>query len=558
MYYPVHSHILLEVRDGDRVPYSILCMNQKVVTIEEYVELRRRTANLEINEYLTSLLRTGLRYVIFASPIILINHEDEGIFIRNIFIRIERLMQSGLLVPHSISIADNQTQVPELLTHIFPQENGVFVGRLLYDNTSVYIPVPSLPTHLGIIGTTGAGKSNFMQVMLHGIIEHNLEIISGNLTESSLVASLAIDPHDEYALGPEGRGLYHIFNLLEPVVRDNLFGSFFYLYPHNSRIQDRLNVVSNPVIINYEEIVPYDLLNVQDFTSQQAEVMLAEHNVAHDNWINNILSPDPDRMQSTGHHPASVTATRRRLRALQRSNIFQLSDEFTSTLPIIIDVLESGKILDFNCSLLSDFEMFLFNTVIARTIFDIRKSLKASRTIDDFRAQLRDRLPQSFINRYQDLSKYISTGNEVRDPNQMPIVMFTIEEAPSILRPELMKGRNIFKDIARQGRKFNISLSVISQQITTLENAIISNINTNINLPVGSDKERRGLIDNASSTMQLGDLRSLEGTRGVAVINGNWLTKFQKLDIPRYITYFGEREEHFRNFRSQGTRTSLV
>lgn len=569
-YIPVHSHIVLECRDDKKNKlHTILCLNQEIMTLEEYVELRRQTANIEINEYLLKLLQTGLKYVVHASPILLIDHEQEKteknkpnptkdnyIFTRNILIKIERLMQSGKMTPHSTEIPDDQSNVPILLENIFPQVNGVFIGSLLYDKTNVYIPLKSLPTHLGIIGTTGSGKSNLMQVMLHGIVDHNLEVLTKRPPNVPLVSSLAIDPHDEYALGPEGRGLFHLANLLDPTIRNSVFGAFYYLYPRNTRIQNSLNPISLESTINYEEIGPLDLLNVQDFTGQQSEVMEAEYFVAHDVWIENIMN---NSLLSAGHHDSSIAAVQRRLRPLQRSNIFQPQAQVSSTLPDIIDALESGKILDFNCSLLSEFEMFLFNTVVARTIFNIRKALKASTTMADFKAQLRNRLPNSFVDRYETkLNKYIKKGNEVKDPKEMPIIIFTIEEAPSILNPELMRGQNVFKDIARQGRKFHISLAIISQQITTLDNAIVSNMNTTLSLPVGSDKERRGLIDNATSTMQMNDLRSLEGTLGVSIINGNWLSKFQKIIIPRYKDYFERVKDIYKEFKPKGTKTSII
>jgi len=567
-YYPVHSYIKLEC-PKDKPKYTILCMNQQVMTVEEYIELRRQTANIEINEYLIKLLQTGLKYVIFASPIILIDHKKENeelkkpkpdknnyVIKRNVLIEIEKLMQNGVLSPHTSEISSDQSDIPVLLENIFPQSNGVFIGRLLYDETNVYIPIKSLPVHLGIIGTTGAGKSNLMQVMINGAVDHNLEVITKNLTDIPLVSSLAIDPHDEYALGPEGKGLYHLVDLLEPNIRNDIFGSFFYLYPKGTKIQGILSPVSLECVINYEEITPMDVLNVQNFTGQQSEVMEAEHFVVHDDWIENILSGN---LSSKGHHDASIAAVRRRLRPIERSNVFQPKPANTSTLTEIIDALESGKTLDFNCSLLSDFEMFLFNTVVARTIFNIRKALKASATMTDFKAQLYLRLPNSFVKSYENkLTKYVKKGNDVKDPTDMPIVVFTIEEAPSILNPDLMRGQNIFKDIARQGRKFHISLAVISQQISTLDNAIISNLNTYIDLPVGSDKERRGLVDNASSSIQISDLKSLEGTLGVSIINGNWLTKFQKIIIPRYKDHFEKNKAKYSVYKSKGTRTPLI
>lgn len=567
-YYPVHSYIKLECPE-EKPKYTILCMNQQVMTVEEYIELRRQTANIDINEYLARLLQTGLKYVVFATPILLIDHTAEAIELkkpnpdktnyiikRNVLIEIEKLMQEGILTPHNSEVSADQKDIPNLLENIFPQREGVFIGRLLYDKTNVYIPIKALPVHLAIIGTTGAGKSNLMQVAMNGTIDHNLEVVTKSMSETPLVSMLAIDAHDEYALGPEGKGLYHLINLLDPTIRNKIFGPFFYLYPRGTKIKAELRPVSLECVINFEEITPIDILNVQSFSGIQSEVMEAESFIAHDDWIENILN---DTMQSTGHHDASKAAVKRRLRPIQRSSLFQPASANTSTLPEIIDALESGKMLDFNCSLLSDFEMFLFNTVIARTLFNIRKALKASATMSDFESQLYDRLPNAFVNKYkQKLEKYVLKGDEVKDPTMMPIVIFTIEEAPSILSPELMKGPNIFKDIARQGRKFHISLAIISQQISTLDNAIVTNLNTHIDLPVGSDKERRGLVDNASSSIQINDLKSLEGTLGVSIINGNWLTKFQKIIIPRYKDYFEENKDKYKKYKSKGSKTPII
>jgi len=120
----------------------------------------------------------------------------------------------------------------------------------------------------------------------------------------------------------------------------------------------------------------------------------------------------------------------------------------------------------------------------------------------------------------------------------MPIIIFTIEEAPSILRPEMMKFSNVFKDISRQGRKFNLALEVISQQYSPIDNTILSNMNTMINFPLRSDKEKVVAARTLGGGIQHRDLESLTGTIGIALISGIWLTNFQKLRIPLYDTYF--------------------
>ena len=108
-----------------------------------------------------------------------------------------------------------------------------------------------------------------------------------------------------------------------------------------------------------------------------------------------------------------------------------------------------------------------------------------------------------------------------------------------------MKFSNVFKDISRQGRKFNLGLEVISQQYSPIDDTIISNMNTVVNLPLRSEKEKSAAAKILGGGIQYSDIESLTGTRGIALISGIWLTNFQKLRIPLYDDYFKEVSKNF-------------
>jgi len=560
-YFPIHGFVKIRCREKGR-DYIIIAQVQQTRILEDYIRLRKQTTNVVVTTYLDQLLETGLRYVVIVTPILIIDNNEtdvsKRVMTKNIFIELERFIQEKIVKPHSMKIDDDQTDIPELLQPIFPAEDGLYIGNLLYGATKVYIPVKYLPYHISIFGITGSGKSNLMQNLIDSSIRYNMHQLFKSVTgKRRLVSMLAIDPHDEYATGTEenGAGLKDIIKLLNPEDAKELMGDFFYLYPHGSAIPADLAPYSREILISYEEVIPIDLLNVRGFTPQQAELMLATHGQNHETWISDILNDN----NLPAAHEQTVPAVRRRLRAIERSRIFRAGG--SSSLLDIIDALESGKILDFNASLLTDFEQFLFNTVVARTMFDIRKALKSSTNIDEFKNQLRIRLPSPLYNKFvssQDrIARYISTGKKVKDPKEMPIVMITIEEAPSLLNPQMMRGQNIFKDISRQGRKFNIGLCVISQQITTLDPAIMSNLNTMIHLPIGSDYERTAAIKNATSGMTNNDLKSLEGTIGIAIISGIWLTNFQKIQIPLYRQHFDKNKQEFKDLSTGGPSISI-
>ena len=70
-------------------------------------------------------------------------------------------------------------------------------------------------------------------------------------------------------------------------------------------------------------------------------------------------------------------------------------------------------------------------------------------------------------------------------------------------------------------------------------------MNTIINLPLRSDKEKQVAARSIGGGVQQSDLESLTGTVGIALISGIWLTNFQKLKIPLYDDYFEINSKFF-------------
>jgi DNA helicase HerA-like ATPase len=85
---------------------------------------------------------------------------------------------------------------------------------------------------------------------------------------------------------------------------------------------------------------------------------------------------------------------------------------------------------------------------------------------------------------------------------KLPFVNVVIEEAPSILNPQRLRFGSIFRDISRQGRKFGIGLTVISQQVAEIDHGILIQLNTELTVSLGNEQERRAAIQNASADLQ--------------------------------------------------------
>ena len=543
-YIHLHGFLKLKAKDEkNNKEYIIIVQILNEQTIMDYILTRQKLRNVKMTDYIKSELEMELQYVIQGRPIIFVEKDKKSKteipHTINVFFEIEDLMESKVLTPHSMEIPEDQSDVHEYLKNIFPPD-GIFMGYLASEKkVAVYFPFKYLMYHFFIAGATGMGKSNLNQVFIDGLLQHNAQIILGG--KGNKISMLAIDMHDEYALGCIKYGVNDICKAVN--YNKELIGSWFYLYPNKGIPPTELRSVAEPCLINYQEIKPEDLFATGSFNDLQVGAIFSAYRSDQEDYIENLLT-DGYRPPG-GHDEKTMAAIRRRMHWLEYSEMFQ--SNAASKLPEIVKKLETGGLIVFNASMISDLEQFLFNSVLARTLFDLRKSLKSSSDLATLEKKLEQTLPQNFYQNYKNNLKdlYIKTGTMVKDPSEMPIIIFTIEEAPSILRPEMMRYNNVFKDISRQGRKFNLGLEVISQQYSPIDDTILSNMNTVINLPLRSEKEKAVAAKTLGGGIQHSDLESLTGTRGIALISGIWLTNFQKLKIPLYDEYF---ESHSKKF----------
>ncbi|MHA1215776.1 MAG: ATP-binding protein [Candidatus Thorarchaeota archaeon] len=445
-----------------------------------------------------------------------------------------------------------------------PQVGGdIFVGDLQVGEATldvpVSIPAKFLPMHVGIFGSTGAGKSNLMMVLIKSILDNNMDVLRG-VREGHTVSAFCIDPHDEFAKGIDRYGIQSIVEAMDPTTRSQVIGDFYYLTTHKQATPREIKRYAKEIRILWSEIQPRDLYSIMDFTPQMAAFIDAVYSQKREGWIAAILAMDDD--DNAGGVPAgTLRAVQRRLRFVERSPIFQ--ETGVSVLPLIFEAMETGRVLVVNTSLMSDMEQFLLTTIVTRTLSDLRRAVKSSGTLADFDRQAQLRLPTGFFGRIVQKARAfygIGSGDDapVRDPRNLPVLLITVEEAPSILNPELMKGQSVFKDISRQGRKFNIGLLVVSQQVSVLDNVILSQMNTEINLRLGNEREIQACIENASVNISGFDDEFRVMGRGEGIVTAS----YRELPLPVRVPLFDhvfERDRHrYRQSSGRPTRKHVI
>ncbi len=401
----------------------------------------------------------------------------------------------------------------------------IYVGDLLVGeeslNIDVMIPKGKIPMHVGIFGATGSGKSNLMQVITKSFIDYNLQCYINGIEDR--ITLLTIDPHDEYALGTGKFGIQDIVDEIDSrssQVRRELFGDFYYLTTSIDATARDVQRYAKKLKISLQEILPIDLMSIHQFTPPQIAYMYSLHSVYGDEWINNVGD-------AQGFMDATVNAVERYLAFLRRSNIF-LDSYAGSNLLDVVSALEMGRVLLFNTSITSQREQFLSTTIIARTIFELRKAVKSSNTLDILKKQIATRdlsecIRKDFSQKNLIQKFYLKDQTRVKDTSELVPILITVEEAPSILTPDLMRFEgNVYKAISRQGRKFGIGLAVISQQVSSINPALLSQLNTQIVLALGNADEIRLAIKAASRDISDFESEFKVLDRGEAVVTASY------------------------------------
>lgn len=414
---------------------------------------------------------------------------------------------------------------------------GLYIGNLLagempLEGVEVHLPAYALSHHIGIFGRTGCGKSNTMMVFLASIMDHNRLVAAGE-RQDRRCSILAIDPHDEFQTWHHrtgGRdGIRGIVNGYSASQQETLVEPFYYLtgrQPAHPGLDRELK-------LSWADITPQDLASVIEMTDQQVSFANrffsqtdAAGQTAGDRWIDELLYLSKDAAEndprSSDIHPGTIDGVKRRLGFLQAGNnrIFTRysptsGDPYDSILPDAIVAMECGRVVIVDTTLVSEIEQFMFSTVVARVLFHLRKALRCSGDATRLETEIRtalgnddsagntgmQALANELWNRVESGALPYLVGDGVVSTDDLPYVNVVIEEAPSVLNPERIRFGSVFRDISRQGRKFGIGLTVISQQVTAIDQGILTQINTELTMALGNEEERRAAVRNASADL---------------------------------------------------------
>jgi len=334
----------------------------------------------------------------------------------------------------------------------------------------------------GIFGKTGTGKTFITRLILAGIVK------------SKAAVNLVFDMHSEYGVQArrEGEGVVFVKGL-KTLFPDKV--AIFSLDPECTRRRGCAPDVE--VVLSFDDIRVEDVLSLQDELNLHPTALEAAYLIASKykkQWLSVLLARGVDAKgfaEELGAHAESVAALYRKLKRLEKFPFLRPSSDRGSVIDTLFEYLDRGihVVLEFgnHTSLLC---YLLISNIITRRLHD------------------------SYIAKTE---KFLATQNAADEPRKL---MITIEEAHKFLNPQAAK-QTIFGVIAREMRKYYVSLLVVDQRPSGIDQEIISQIGTKIVALLSDDKDIQAVLTGVSNGTGLRAILATLDTKKQALVLGH-------------------------------------
>jgi hypothetical protein len=271
--------------------------------------------------------------------------------------------------------------------------------------------------------------------------------------------------------------------------------AIFTLDPESAR---RRGVQSDfAVKIPYNQIMVEDIAALADELNLHATAVESSYLIVNKygrDWLSVLLHQEPkgikDFSDEIGAHPESISALHRKLKRLEKFDFLQekVIEDAVFKIMEYIDkgvhiVLEFGQQSSFLCYM-------LVANILTRRIHDLY---------------------------VQKSERYLASGRPQDKPKQLII---TIEEAHKFLNP-MAARQTIFGTIAREMRKYFVSLLIIDQRPSSIDDEIMSQVGTRITSLLSDEKDIGAVLTGVSNASWLRSVLASLDSKQQALLMGH-------------------------------------
>ncbi|NWF70611.1 MAG: ATP-binding protein [Chloroflexi bacterium] len=355
------------------------------------------------------------------------------------------------------------------------------VGRPLeLEQTQINLDLRRLTERsVGVFGKSGTGKSFLTRVLLAGVIARGQAV------------SLIFDMHNDYGWeitsenGSKVKGLKQLFPAKISICTLDAESSRRRTAKYDFEVQ-----------LGYDEIEPEDIAMLRGTMSLSDAMIDAAYTLSKrwgTNWVWRLLqgrSEDIDEIvEHTNIMGGTLAGLQRRLERFQRWE-FLVQHSSGDTINQIINKLDQG------ISVVLEFGRY-------------GSSLEAYILVANY---LSRRIHESYVERVEK-----ALGDQGMEPPQL---LITIEEAHKFLDP-LIARQTIFGTIAREMRKYKVTLLIVDQRPSGIDEEVMSQIGTRVTALLDNERDINAVLNGISGAGNLREVLARLDTKQQAIIMGH-------------------------------------
>ncbi|MGB3401776.1 MAG: ATP-binding protein [Microcoleaceae cyanobacterium] len=334
----------------------------------------------------------------------------------------------------------------------------------------------------GVFGKSGTGKSFLTRLLISGIIRKRAAV------------NLIFDMHSEYGWEAVSEGKN--FNTVKGLRQ--LFPGQVEVYTLDPQSTRRRGIRdAQELYLSYDQIEVEDLylvqreLNLSEASLDSANILRSEFGKS---WINQLLSMTNEEIQlfceEKRGHKGSIMSLQRKL--LRMDNLKYMRGSCPQNyVDQIIQSLDAGKHIIVEFGSQSDMLSYMLVTNM-----------------------MTRRIHQSYVRKAE---KFLASKNPCDRPQQLVI---TIEEAHRFLDPAIVRS-TIFGTIAREMRKYFVTLLVVDQRPSGIDSEVMSQIGTRITALLNDDKDIDAIFTGVSGSQSLRSVLSKLDSKQQALVLGH-------------------------------------